>query len=91
MGRNATAAGLPLVFALAMAVEASAAPLSGLQAGTGPLQPGQLRPLVTSAEELLSPASEEPGDGVIKMNQRFSQFRNFPNFFNCINGNWRNC
>jgi hypothetical protein len=83
---------LPLVFALAVSVEAgnAGAEISQTEAA---LRPGSFAGLLdTYQRELAIDLNEEPSgvDGETHQAQ-WGNFPNFPNFFNCFSGNWRNC
>jgi hypothetical protein len=83
---------LPLVFALAMAVDAGNVGAKTLNANTA-FEPGSLAGLLEAFQRDLPAGSREsqPGDGNQVHQAQWGNFPNFPNFFNCFTGNWRNC
>lgn len=83
---------LPLVFALAMAVEASSASAEVLHMDAK-LEPGSFAGLLDAFQNgLAAAAPDQPSEGDDQIRQaQWGNFPNFPNFFNCFSGNWRNC
>lgn len=82
---------LPLVFALAVAVDAGNANAEILRADAV-LQPGSLAGLLDTFQLSLptEPKSSSDVGGQFDRAQ-WGNFPNFPNFYNCFSGNWRNC
>lgn len=83
---------LPLAFILAMAADASAATLSDTNNKTTPLEAGTLRKLLdpTTNANMVTRDMNQSGDRSMP-GEKMAQFPNFPNFFNCVRGYWRNC
>ena len=82
---------IPLAFILAMGADVSAAIPDASQPNK-PLEAGALRLLLEQglAKEIVRDPLQSgdrrlPGDKIVQY------FPNFPNFRNCIRGNWRNC
>ncbi|MGE3873857.1 MAG: hypothetical protein AB7F74_12955 [Parvibaculaceae bacterium] len=81
---------LPLVFALAAAIDAGNGRTEALPPGPV-LEPGSLADLLGASG--LPGTLGKPEAPTSRMGGKFhqAQWGNFPNFFNCFSGNWRNC
>jgi hypothetical protein len=78
-------AALPLVFALAMAADMSAASAAGIPEGENLWRAGSLGQLLGDAAGARSNLSTE---GASDAKQQTAQWLNFRN---CFSGSWRNC
>lgn len=80
---------LPLVFALAVAIESGTDGAQMPDAGTV-FEPGSLAQLLRTFQRSSPDHPTLPPSGVEGQFDQ-AQWGNFPNFFNCFSGNWRNC